>query len=559
LWIGFIIDDYVYLYILESQPDGTSFPTNLFSFVSGNEQETVELARRGYLPWWIYDGLHIVFWRPLSSLLMRIDHALFGHGAWAYHIHSLLWWLGTLVAAGLLLRKVLPGRVGTIALLLFALDEAPVLPAIWIANRNALVSVLPALLGLWAHLKWRQDGWRAGRHLAVAGFGVGLLGGETALSMLAYLLAYELWGTKDTRRERLIALAPAVGLLAIYILTYRLLGGGVHGSGIYIDPVNDLPTYLTALPSRILTLLAGGIMGFSADFWLFAPGLRPILLLVGGGGIVLLMLLLRAIWPSLQPDTRTGLRWLLPGSALALLPVAATFPSDRLLLAPALGLSAALAAVLVHAWRSWRERRRWFVIGTGALLAMIHLLLVPLSHFPVQAAMIAQSRRSLELARSFTIGSGEETGPDAILLAAPDHVVGIYLPLLLFHVGDVSLSSWRPLSLAPYDHRIVREGPRTLVVEVIDGSMLGGLFESLYRDPHHPLTPGTILNRGLFRAEILDALEIGPTRVAFHFERELEDSTLCFLAWEGDELRRVTLPASGDTLLLRRTLGPAGF
>jgi hypothetical protein len=560
LRIGFFLDDHIYQFALELPSEERSPSTNLFRFVSGDDLETAELAREGYLPWWIYDKLKIVFWRPFSELLIRIDYALFGDLAWPYHVHSLAWWLGTLLAAGLLLRKILPGPVWLLAFLLFALDESHMFPAAWISNRNALVAVLPAFLGLWAYLRWRMEGWRVGRYLAFAGFAVGLLGGETALSVFVYLLAYEMWGNAGAWRERFRALVPMAGLLGCYIVAHHLSGAGASGSGVYIDPVNDPAAFAKALPSRMFPLLAGAILGLSADFTLLAPALVPVFILAGCVGVIFLYLLLRSAWPALEPGVQVGLRWMLPGSILALLPVAATFPSDRLSLAAALGLSGGLAAVLAYAWRTFRnEGRRWHVIAAGSFFAIVHLLLAPLLLLNYQAVIVDQSQKSTELTRYFDKGSPAGSEPEAIVLAAPDHIVAIYLPFMLRNRGSFPFSSMRPLSLAPYNHRITSDGSRTIELEIVDGSMMGTLFEMLYRGSKHPLSPGVILDRGLFRAEILEASSAGPTCVAFHFDRDLSDPSLHFLAWEDGELRTLTLPAAGDTLLLERQPGPTGF
>ena len=63
----------------------------------------------------------------------------------------------------------------------------------------------------------------------------------------------------------------------------------------------------------------------------------------------------------------------------------------------------------------------------------------------------------------------------------------------------------------------------------------------------------------MLSAEILDGNNNGPTRVAFHFDRDLTDPSLRFLTWDGTDLLPAALPAPGDTLYLTRFLGPAGF
>lgn len=60
-------------------------------------------------------------------------------------------------------------------------------------------------------------------------------------------------------------------------------------------------------------------------------------------------------------------------------------------------------------------------------------------------------------------------------------------------------------------------------------------------------------------SKILAANDRGPTLVAFHFDRDLTDPSLYFLVWEDGELRVADLPAVGEEVFLRRTLGPGGF
>jgi len=267
---------------------------------------------------------------------------------------------------------------------------------------------------------------------------------------------------------------------------------------------------------------------------------------------------LRICWYDLDDAVRRGLRWLLTGSALSLIPAAAVFPSDRMLLVPGIGIAAALATVLVQAYRSWRGRRRWLLVGAGGYFAVVHLLLAPLLTVYIQMALVKSGRESLELAASPVVaGAG---GKEAVLIYAPDAVVSIYLPLMIDHLEGPAPKSWRPLSIAPYDHWLRRTGPRTLELEVANGGvMLRSLFEELYRDPEKQLVPGTKIDRGLLRAEILDANDRGPTRVAFQFDRDLSDPTLYFLIWQDGGLRVAELPAVGEETFVKRTLGPGGF
>jgi hypothetical protein len=559
LWVGFMLDDFFYLGAIEGRYPEHDTRRSLFAFFINDEEAMASIAERGGYPWWIDERVRGETLRPLSDLLFRFDYSVHGRNPFGYHLHSIAWWAAVLAACGIVFRRTLPGAVGVLALLLFAVDEVHVMPVAWIANRNALVALAPVMLGLWAWMRWRENGWPAGRFLAVVGILIGMAGGEVALAGLGYFVAYTLLGGPAMDlRSRLTDLIPLVGIGAVYALVYRLLGYGGAGTGIYHHPVQDPLGFLGAAVTGIPTLLASGIAGFSADFWFTTPSLRTAQVVVGCVAVLGLLAVLRACWPQLDEPHRRGLRWLLAGSALSLIPVAAAFPSDRMLLVPGIGLVAALATVLVQAYRSWRSRRRWSVIAAGGYLAAVHLILAPLFCLFIHTILITTGRRSLELAASPVVV--EAGGRETILVFAPDHVVSIYLPHMIEYLAGPPPTSWRPLSIAPFDHRLRRTGPRSLELEVVDdGVMLRSIFEALYRDPRNGLAPGTIVDRGLLRAEIMSANDRGPTRVAFHFDRDLSDPALYFLVWEDGELREADLPAVGEEVFLKRTLGPGGF
>lgn len=559
LWAGFLLDDFYYLGAVEGRFPEFDTRRSLLTFFINDEDATAVLAGQGRYPWWIDEKVRGEPFRPLSDLLIRADYALHGKAAFAYHLHSLVWWGFTLFACGLVFRRVLPGAFGVLALLLYAVDEARVMPVAWIANRNALVALAPMLLGLWAWIRWCEEGWQAGRFLAPVGIVIGMAGSELGLAVLAYYVTYTLLGAPATGiRPRLGRLGPVLVLGAAYALTYRLLEFDSSGSGIYHDPLQDPAGFLKGVVTGVPTLLASGIAGFGADFWFTHPTLRPVQVIAGCLAVVALLGLLLICWPKLGESVRRGLRWLLPGSALSLIPVAAVFPSDRMLLVPGIGLAAALAAVLGQAYRSWRTRGRRLLVGAGGYVAIVHLLFAPLLTVGIQFLLIKSGHRALELAASPVVA--EAGGRDAILLFAPDHAVSLYLPVIIDHLGEPPPRSWRPLSIAPYDHWLRRTGPRTLELEVAEGGvMLRSVFEALYRDPAKRLVPGTTIDRGVLQAEVVAANDRGPTRVAFHFDRDLSDPSLYFLVWQEQELRRADLPALGEEVFLERSLGPGGF
>ncbi|PTL84940.1 hypothetical protein [Vitiosangium sp. GDMCC 1.1324] len=453
---------------------------------------------------------------------------------------------------GALLRRLLPGALGALALFLFAIDGAHFMVAGWIANRNALVAAVPALFGLWMHLEWREAHRPRALPLSVAGLAMGLLGGETALGVFAYVLAYELLGDRGSVKERLRAIAPAVLLGLVYVGVYKLRGYGSYGSGSYVDPVGEPLHYLGAAVVRVPVLLGGLVLELPADLWLLAQA-RPVL--VGGGlvGLGLLVLLVRAAWPSLAEEERRHCRWLFLGAALSLLPVAATFPANRLLLVPGLGGSVAVAVVLVYAWRSrargWRPRG--VAVGAG-VLALAHLVLAPLLWPLMTLAFLQLQTQTEPVLQTLEHELDYRRLPEqrVVALTMPAPAVGLYVPMVLATRGMPKPRAWWHLSLSPEPHVLTRTGPDSLELSLTRGHFLTSEFERVFRGPSHPLRQGAQVKLNGMTVTVLEAEDQGPTRLGFTFDRPLEDPSFVFLRWTDGAMHPVPPPPVGERLSL---------
>ncbi|MCY1073037.1 hypothetical protein [Archangium lansingense] len=552
-WIGFVSDDYVHLLILEGFPaPGT--PWDLFRFAGGNPTELQRLMDEGPYPWWTLPELKLSFWRPLSSALAVMDHRLFGRNAVGWHLHSLAWYLGMVALYGALLRRFLPGAIGALALFLFAIDGAHFMVAGWIANRNALVAAVPALFGLWMHLEWREHHRPWALPLSLAGLAVGLLGGETALGLFAYVLAYELLGGRSGVKERLRSIAPAALLGLVYLVAYKLRGYGAYGSGSYMDPVGEPGRFLVGALARIPVLLGGLLLEVPADIWVAGEPVRPPLVVIGLFGLGLLVLLVRAAWPFLSEDERRHCRWLFLGAALSLLPVAATFPSNRLLLVPGLGGSVAVALVLVHAWRSrargWRPRG---VAAGAAVLALMHLVLAPLL-WPLMTLAFWQGRVQLEpVAQTLERELDYQRLPQQrlVVLPMPVAMTSMYIPMVMATRGMPKPLAWWQLSLSPEPHVLTRTGPDSIELTLTRNQFLTSEFEGVFRGvSSHPLRQGAQVKLKGLTVTVLETNDKGPTRLGFTFDRPLEDPSFVFLRWKDDALRPFTPPPVGERVAL---------
>ncbi|MCB9746460.1 MAG: hypothetical protein H6740_28035 [Alphaproteobacteria bacterium] len=567
---GYWTDDFMHVLMLEHYLGGADPGTallqgredplgllNLFGFFNLSGPEMAQELEQGSLPWWTLPELRVSFWRPLSSALALADHALFGRAAWLPHLHSAAWYLALVALVGRLYRRVAPGLAG-LALLLFAVDEAHWLPMGWLANRNALVAVVPALAGLLAHLRWREQAWRPGALLGPLGVAVGALGGESFLGVMALFLSYEALAAPGTPGQRLRALLPPAGVALLWAGAYKAMGFGAWGSGLYIDPAGQPLAYLGLAPGRLAMLLGSMFAGVPSDLSLFAPALVPALITVGLLSTLAAGLVLRALWSGLSAEEARALRWLLPGGLLAFVPVLATFPLDRLLLVPGVAGSLLVAATLRWAWAGWQAGRH----ARGAFGGLVFLvqLLLPLPAWFILPAAFGQDE-ALQAGHAETAFGGRAALSDThvVLLNASDMTLAMYFPAWWLMTGHPPLGAYQQLSPAPADHRLTRTGPRRFELEILEGGLRDAFVYDLVRDAAHPIPEGFALETAAGRVEVLECGPRGPRRLALTTRVDPDGGQLLLLSWLEGALVPVRVPAVGERVALPWSPGPRGM
>ena len=575
LGLPFMMDDFIHLEVLRAwtgtAPDSWGARAmhvdplgliNPFAFMDGTPAQNLPLIDQSIYPWWTLPDVRLNFWRPLSTATMLADGALFGRWAVGYHLHSIAWFLGLIAVCHRLFRRLLGPGLAALALLVFTLDSSHTWPVGWIANRNALVAAVPALLGLVAHLRWREQGWRPGLPLSVLGLGAGLLGGEAALGVFGYLGAYELVGARGSWWERVRSLVPA-GLVGLaWAAWYKSQGFGAMGSGLYLDPIAETGEYALQALQRLPALIGAQFGLLPSDVWAIAPPARPLLTIQGVAVLVVLLLLLRLAWPTLDTEERRALRWLSLGGALALLPVIATFPLDRLLLLPGIAGAALIAVVLRWAWSLTTDPDRPSRLAPGLLAAGVggvHLVLAPLAFVGTVLFLghaLGNGDRLME-----TIEIDWDLAPDqhVLILNASDPGISVYLGAALFWSGRPVTLTWTALWMVASDHRITRTGEHSFELEALDGRLLDLPFPSLFRGEQHPFAIGDRVEVDLHTVEVLAVEGPSPTHVAFTFHVPLDDPSLVFLVYEDQAVRRYTFPDVGDIDLLTWEPGPSGL
>src|SRR5450631_2388562 len=126
----FALDDFAQRAMIEGKLTPHRGPINLYDLVADDKRAA--LLDRGVIPWWSDPHLTIRFLRPLSSLLLWVDHRLFGNEPFGPHVMSFIWWAAAVLAAHVLYRTAVGKQAAWIATLIFALSPTLAIPLVWL-------------------------------------------------------------------------------------------------------------------------------------------------------------------------------------------------------------------------------------------------------------------------------------------------------------------------------------------------------------------------------------------------------------------------------------------
>lgn len=544
LGAGYLLDDYSFQLTLHPSTRAAGLgraPWDLFNFEDGSHHE---LARaRGIWPWWVSPRFRLAFLRPLSSSLHALEFQHLASAVWAQHAHSLLWYAALVLVVGALQRRILGAGVASgVAVLLYAIDDAHAFPALWITHRNALIAMTLGFgsLALWDRRARPRDGVRALPGIAgPALFALALAGGEAAFGALAWIASYALLFDPRDRRARLRDIAPYALITLAWFALYRGLGYGAAAGAFYVDPARQPAAFLAALIVRMPLLLVGQLGLPPADVWMQQP--HRVQLLAALVAYPLLALLARWLYRSLRDHPAAP--FLAAGTLSCLIPVCATAPSDRLLLASGFGAFSLLALAVT---REGASR------GPRALVIAVHVViaatLLPLKVVIVQRVFGGIVARATE---SLPLGEGV-AGHEVIALTAPD----LLTPLYASAVHVATLGHPAPLALRTLSVHVAGEltarrvDERTLDVSLSQGFLHDPMSQMMRGDPMG-FRVGEAITAGTLRATPLALTDDGrPLRVRFAFSRSLDDPALRWTRWEGVRFVPWTPPAVGATVRL---------
>ena len=531
--VGLLLDDYNHRAELREGD---------FSFRSLVEASHLGNPRRRVQMWW-QEEADLIFFRPLSFLLMRVGYVVGGWRPSVMHGFSLLW---TVAAAAVVMHLAsmagLNRMWATLAGVLFALHPANTLTTWWIACQNEQMVTFFVLVALacyarWSGWRWRVDGEPsppagAGYFIAaVAAWGAALGCRESAVMWLPIIVLGD-WILRPGRtwgRWRVYVLLGAV--LACYMaIRYAALGPLEMPGRPYALPPDD-PEFLRFVIDKFIYC----ILGLAA----FVP-------IIGVGGMQYLQanpLLFYGSFAAVVGLWGAAILWLRPGRAVGmwlmlatvpLLPILPVFASSHHLYLASAGIVLAAVTLLHALWARVATLRT--PLGRVGRAGLIVFLAGNVAVFAAIAHLNGTGLVGFHAANRLpAVEVDHLAGP----LRPSDRLFFINLPPIGFNCMPAIEEKRQVAPLTGYvltfgssllrmneTAYVERVGPRSLRVRQEGEGYFSGLIgrammEAIDRDEPFPV--GARFEREDFDVEIVRADEHGVQELLFTFRWLLDD------------------------------------
>jgi hypothetical protein len=553
---GLLVDDYHHKLLMTGSNSPIRIldsPIDMFNFFNGDPERISELMDYGFLPWWTYDKIKGAFWRPLASITHWLDYTLWPDTPPLMHLQSLLWYGALVMAVAFLYRRFEAAPlIAGLAALLYAIDDAHGTPVGFLANRNALMATLFGVLAIIAHDKWRRNNWRfgilAGPVLLVAS----LLTAEAGISTCAYLAAYMFFIDRSSWHQRIISMIPYVSVVIVWRFLWTHLGYGMENVGVYVDPLSEPLRFAFALKDRAPFLLLGQLALPPSDITMMLPPWYSIPL--WRGALIFLGFLAFVFTPLLRKDG-TARFWAM-GMLLSILPICATFPSDRLLTFVGIGAMGLVSQLLFVVFGETQYRPKpifWRIPATilAVIFILAHLIIAP----PALAFRAANPMMPKKIIKKLSINKPLDSSvrnQDLIIVNPPLAFVVMTSTVLWesdFQFMPRRLRVLTSSLLRPV--KIYRPDSNTLVIQPEYG-YYPWVLDALFRHEKHPFSIGDRVELTDMTVEILELTgDNRPAKAAFTFAVPLEDPSLRWLQYKDGSFVPFTPPAIGETVVLQ--------
>lgn len=551
LLAGLFIDEYVQLSKWQQTVGQRGlggigeFLNDCYVFISGDPTLRARELKDEVGAWWAAPTLKVAFWRPLSAATLALDYALWPTSAARMHLQTLAWFMALLAALHGLYRRLLAPRVAALALALYAWDDARGIVLSWIAKRNAIIAALFGVCAILAYERWRRNGWRLGAWLAPVLLGCSLLASEMGIATTGFLFAFALTLDTGSLPRRLGRLLPHAFVVITWHVIYSQAGYGARAPGFqYVHPLTDPVTFTKQFFVGAPLLALGQLTPVPGDL---VGGLSlPYKAGFSAAAVALVCAVGSAAWPRLAHDARW--RYWLLSSGLALVPIAASGPTEQNLVFVGMGVSPALAMT----FSSFVERAsalRWHRVLLGTL-AVCNLVLAPLL-LPVKClAMLGTAY--LGKVTNESVPTGPTVAARTLVVVAAPSEGHLYFVRKLREVkGLPHPRLTRVLVTTAAKVAVTRLDSQTLRV-VPEGGYFASPMHSMYNDPARPLRKGDVVAGSDMTATVVEVNADGrPSAVEFRFASALESPEWLWMCGEGLRVVDWRLPRVGETVLVQ--------
>jgi len=405
-----------------------------------------------------------------------------------------------------------------------------------------------------------KEGWKAGTVIGPICLLLALLSAEYGIVAAAYVLAYLVFLDQRNLKRRVFEIMPYLTVLAIWMTVYKISGFGSYGSGLYTDPFREPLLFLSSVVERLPILFAGQ--------WTTLPG--GVLFVVSQSAIdtiwtvsvLILVIVAFTLFPLIRKD-KIARFWGM-GFVLALIPMCASIPDDRLLIFVGLGGFGLLAQFLnaVHAEADqaralvdWLPTRSVWKASANllyVLFILIHGVISPLT-MPFTPLRMAQfSERLLGRPAVDLPADSNFAKQTVVLVNPPNGLMASYIRWRRLAEGlPLAARTWI-LSSASSETGVHRLDDRTLEIELTNG-FIGAKLDEIYRSSSFPMKVGQQVELSGMTVAVLSLTEDGrPKKASFRFSVPLENPSLNILQWRFDEYIPFTPPEIGSTRYLPR-------
>ncbi|MHC4111380.1 MAG: hypothetical protein ACYSUY_09905 [Planctomycetota bacterium] len=412
------------------------------------------------------------------------------------------------------------------------------------------MAVLFGVLVLIVHDRWRRGGQRAGMALGPVLLILSLLSAEAGIATCAYLAAYALCIDRDRFVKRFTALVPYVAVVIVWRFFWTYFGYGVAHVGCYVDPLGEPLRYISMVIKNGPLLLQSAVAVPPADICMVLSSQQWKVLWRGACVFLVLAVLLMI---GLLKQNRTARFWAV-GMLLSILPICATFPSDRLLLFVGIGGMGLIAEFIAFVFTKIKGQQRPFFRRVPAtvlavLLVFIHLVIAPL----VLILRVSRPMGPKGLVDSLQYVSFDESieSQDLVVVNPPSGFLALTcLPAwasegkpLPAHMRILASSQFDPVEVHRIDNKTITVRPR--------GGYLVTVFDRLFRDDKQGLSVGEKIELTGMTVEITELTEDGrPAEAAFTFSVGLEDASLRWLQYKKGKYVSFSAPAVGQSVEL---------